>query len=40
MVSRSFLLRKENVSDKSCGENQITQFMFNNPPPKILPFMM
>ena len=30
IISRSFLLRLRNVSDKSCRENQNTHFMFNN----------
>jgi len=29
IVSRSVLLRMRNVSDKSCRENQNTQFLFN-----------
>ena len=30
IISRSFLLRMRNVSDKSCRENQNTQFVFSN----------
>ena len=30
IVSRSFLLRMRNVSDKSCRENQNTHFVFSN----------
>jgi len=30
IISRSFLLRIKNVSDKSCRENQNTHFMCNN----------
>jgi len=30
IISRSFLLRMENVSDKSCRENQNTHFVFSN----------
>ena len=30
IISRSVLLRMRNVSDKSCGENQNTHFMFKN----------
>jgi len=30
IISRSFILRMKNVSDKSCGENQNTRFMFSN----------
>jgi len=33
------LLRKKNISDKSCRENQNTHFMFNNLFMKIVPFM-
>jgi hypothetical protein len=29
-ISRSFLLRMRNVSDKSCRENQNTHFVFSN----------
>jgi hypothetical protein len=39
IISRWFLLRIRNVSDKSCRENQNTNFMFNNFFPKIVPFM-
>jgi hypothetical protein len=30
IISRSFLLRMRNVSDKSCTENQNTHFVFGN----------
>jgi hypothetical protein len=30
MISRSILLRKRNILDKSCREYQHIQFMFNN----------
>jgi hypothetical protein len=30
IISCSFLLRMRNVSDKSCGENQNTHFVFSN----------
>jgi len=30
IISRSVLLRMRNVSDKSCGENQNTHFVFGN----------
>ena len=30
IISRRILLRMRNVSDKRCGENQSTDFMFNN----------
>jgi hypothetical protein len=39
IISRSFLLRMRNVSDKSCRENQNTHFMFKVFFPKILLFM-
>ena len=39
IISRSFLLRMRNVSDKSCREIKNTHFMFNNFFPKIVPFM-
>jgi hypothetical protein len=40
IISRSFLLRMRNVSDKICTENQNTYFVFSNsPPPKIVSFM-
>jgi len=39
IISRSFLLRMRNVSDKSCRENQNTHFIPNNFLPKIVPFM-
>ena len=38
-ISRSVLLRMRNVSDKSCGENQNTHFVFSNAFPKIALFM-
>jgi hypothetical protein len=38
-ISLWILLRMRNVSDKICGENQNTQFMFNNCCPKVLPLM-
>jgi len=37
--SRSVLFRMKNVSCKSCGENRITNFLFNNVFPKIVTFM-
>jgi len=30
LISRTFLLRMRNVSDKSCKENQKTHFMFSD----------
>jgi hypothetical protein len=39
IISRSFLPRMRNVSDKSCRENQNTLFMFHNFFPKIVSFM-
>ena len=30
MISRSFLLKMRNVSEKICRENQNTHYMFNN----------
>ena len=30
IISRSFIFRMRNVSDKSCRENQNTYFAFNN----------
>jgi len=39
IISRLFLLRLRNVSDKSCGANQNTHFVFNNFFPEIVPFM-
>jgi hypothetical protein len=39
IISRWFLLRIRNVSDKSCRENQNTHFISNNFFPKIVPFM-
>ena len=40
IIHRRFLLRKRNVSGKSCRENQNTHFVFNNFFfRKILPFM-
>jgi len=38
-MSGSFPLRIRNVLDKSCGENQNTQYMFNNFISKIVPSM-
>ena len=37
-VSRSFLFRMRNVSDKRCRENQNTQFLFSNFSSIIVPF--
>jgi len=37
--SRSAVLRMRNVSDKSCRENQNTQFVFSNVYSKIVSFM-
>jgi len=39
IISRSFLLRMRNVSDKICRENQNTHLVFSNFFPKIVPFM-
>jgi len=39
IISRSFLLRMRNVSDKSCTENQNTHFVFSNFFFEIVPFM-
>jgi len=39
IISRSFLPRMKNVSDKICRESQNTHFMFNNFFSNILPFM-
>jgi hypothetical protein len=39
IISRSVLLRKKNVSDKSCREHQNTHFMFNNFVQKFGPLM-
>jgi len=39
IISRSFLLRMKNVSDKSYRETQNTHFMFDAFFPKIMPFM-
>jgi hypothetical protein len=39
MISCRMLLRKRNVSDKSCRENQNIRFVFNNFFLKIVPFM-
>jgi len=38
-ISRLFLLRMRNISDKSCRENQNTYFIFNKQFPKIVPLM-
>jgi hypothetical protein len=40
VISRSFLLRMRNVSDKSCRENQNTHFVLGNFFSKILPLMI
>jgi len=39
IISRSFLLRMRNVSDKSYTENQKTHFVFSNFFYKIVPFV-
>jgi len=39
VVSRSFLLRMRNSSDRICKENQNTRFKFNNFFLKIAPFV-
>jgi len=41
IISRSFILRTRNISDKSCEENQNIHFMFSNFFffSKIVPFM-
>jgi len=39
IISRSFLIRTRNVTDKSCRENQNTHFVCNNFFSKILSFM-
>jgi hypothetical protein len=39
IISRWILLRKRNVSDKSCIENQNTHFMLSNFSPKSVPFI-
>jgi len=39
IISRSFLLRMKNVSDKSCRENQNINLMFSNCFSKIVTFM-
>jgi len=33
------VLKIGNISDKSCGENQNTHFVFNNFFPKVVPLM-
>jgi len=38
VISRAFLLRMRNVSDKHCRENQNTYFVFSNFFSKIVPF--
>ena len=38
IITRSFLVRMRNVSDKSCRVNQNTHFMFSNVSTKIVPF--
>ena len=40
IISRRILLRKRNVSDKRCRENQNTHFMFCTSFSKIVPFVM
>ena len=40
IISRSFLSRMRNVSDKSCRENQNTHFVVSNFFSKIGPFMI
>jgi len=39
IISRSFLLRMRNVSDKSCRENRNTHFKLKNFLSKIVSFM-
>ena len=39
MIYYLILLRMRNVSDRDCREYQNTHFMFNNSPPKIVPFV-
>ena len=39
IISRAFLLRMGNVSDKRCRENQKTHFVFSNFSSNIVPFM-
>jgi len=39
IISRLFLLRRRNVSDRSCRETQNTHFVFRNFFSKIVPFM-
>ena len=39
IISRSFLLRMRNVSDKNCIKNENTHFVFSNFVSKIVPFM-
>jgi len=39
ITSRSFLLRKRNVSDKSCIENKNTHLVFSSFVSKIVSFM-
>ena len=39
VISLPFLLRMNNISDKSCRENQNTNFTFNNFSSKIVLFM-
>ena len=38
-ISKLVLLRRKNVSDKRCRENQNTHFMFDDIFPKIAPLM-
>jgi len=37
IMSLSFLPTMQNVADKICTENHNIHFMFNSPPPKIVP---
>ena len=39
IISRSFLLKMRNVSDKICKGHQNTHFVFSNFFSKIVPFM-
>jgi len=39
IISRSVLLRKGNVSDNSCRENENTHFIFENFFSETVPFM-
>jgi len=40
IIACLFLLRMRNVSDKICGQNRNTLFVFNNFFPKIVPFVI